>query len=311
MLIRASGPIISNFHLLTLGGSCRYCLVDDGIHLFDGCLTAQVGMLEKRLEGIGAKIEDIRTIYTTHLHPYRIGGIPTLKKRNPLIKVMGSPQMKAKLTSAATRRAIYDEDINLSKMFGKLDGKWEPLPYEEFDISMKIDNVIRHGDLIPLGSDKAIRVFSLPGHTKESYGYYIMPHNILVGDEGLGYYNGSRPPGPGGDFSLQKNKESLLKLVDIEIEALCLPIAGTITGNLVRKHLTDTIENIDAIFSETNSAREQGSTDEEIREAIFQELYNPETNDPVIKELCRRSFETVWSQMILSNNVDTLIVNGE
>ena len=302
MLIRSSGPLDESLHLLTLGSTCHYLLGDNrNFALFDPGLSAHVPILIKRFEALGLPLSALSRIFLTHLHADRIAGAAALKKHVPNLKITGTQVMKDKLASQEFVKSIYDQDIQLSRHFQSAQSI-SPLSFEEFSGLLKIDSVINHCDHTKISSAAEVRLIDSPGHTQESVAYQIFPKNHLIVDEGFGYHRGRELAAPGGDYDQHLALENFKKVGKIEISALCLPNAGVLTGQLVRKHFQSITQNSEDLFSECALAHKNGISDEDIRKSVLEQFYSSAEADPVQKSALLTSFEAIWRQVLQMRN---------
>lgn len=298
MLIRSSGPIDDNFHLLSLGHTCHYLFgTPRQFALFDPGLSAHCPMLLKRIETSKFPSRSLSHLFITHLHADRVAGVATLKRQFPKIQVLGNAAMQAKLAGEDFVREIYEQDVALSKDF-QIDVSEPGLSFEDFKRLLKIDKIVTDSDIISLPDGLQVRVVSAPGHTEHSLAFQILPKNYFIVDEGFGYYRGRELAAPGGDWRQEEALKSVAKVGKIEINALCFPEGGVLTGQLVRKHFQSLAQNTEDLFTECRKAHEAKIGDEEIRASVLEGFYTSEQADPVLQDNLRRSFEAVWAQVL-------------
>jgi glyoxylase-like metal-dependent hydrolase (beta-lactamase superfamily II) len=297
MLIRASGPIHTDFYLLTLGRSCHYLVNADGkFSIFDPGLTVHLPHLVERIRGCGLNPADLEYVFLTHLHADRAGGVPALKKLYPHAKIAGSPLMRTRLYNDEFVRELFRNDQILSAAYSHSE---EPpgLSFEEFKANLVIDKLVVDADLIRFENDMAIRVINYPGHTAESLAYFVQPYHYLIVDEGLGYYNGRKLAAPGGDHNLKQALESIAKFNDLDIAGICFPNTGVMTGNLVRKHIQSIIQNTNDLIGECLKAYESGIAESDIEFSLRDMFYNWETSDPIMRHNLELTLQSVLRQL--------------
>lgn len=298
MLIRTTGPIEDDFHLLTLGHTCHYLLGDSAeFYIFDPGLSAHCPMLLRRIHALELDPRALSHIFLTHLHADRIAGVPLLRRHCRKAQLVGTAAMRAKLSSADFVRSIFERDRELSKIF-QVDAKEPPVTFEEFFSALQPDRIATDSEVFALRSGKQARLVSAPGHTQESVVFQILPYSLLVVDEGFGYYRGRELAAPGGDAGQDLAIQSIAKLARTAITGLCFPEGGVLTGQLVKRHLDAINQNTADLFSESARAHEIGMSDDEIRASIFNGFYLAEQADPVLKANLETSFEAMWAQVL-------------
>lgn len=297
MLIRSTGPLAEGFHLLTLGYSCHYLLTNgDHFCLFDPGLSIHAGVLQKRIGALGLKLENLEHIFVTHVHADRLGGVPLLMQQCPRAKLLVTPSIKNKLADPAICSSIYDLD-------GELSAQYKLAPSVARPSLSELQKCFANAESMPeaegfdLWKQFKVRLVFFPGHTQESLAFYIQPHNFIIVDEGLGYYNGKNLSGPGGDYSLNACEESLDKLINLELSGICLPYMGVIIGDLVSKYLSEMKENIADLRNECKNAFLAGIPEVEIKQTIRESFYNMGISDPVLKYNQELTFNSVWNQV--------------
>ncbi len=298
MLIHASGPVYPGFYLLTFGGSCHYLLERDGRSaLFDPGLSVHLPYLYQRIAaqpGLGSCA--IKDVFLTHLHADRTGGIPRLRKNSPSLVVHGSALMQQKLSDEQLVREIYEQDIQLSKLYPQAASP-EPMEFEEFRELLRIDRVFPESEVFEISEDLRVRCTRAPGHTEESLAYLVEPYDFLVVDESFGYFRGRELAAPGADWDIAENIQTLNKFKDVELSAICFPNVGLITGQLVRDHVQNMLQNMEDLLTECRKAFKAGLSDEEVRASLQRSFYTSTSKDPLVAFLLEHTFLAIWEQV--------------
>ncbi len=297
MLIRATGPIAPDIHLVTLGCACFYLLGEQKLALVDCGVSGQLPTLIKRIESLKLDPQQISRVLLTHLHADRVGAIPYLKKRFPNIQICGSTQLETALQNEATVRELYDQDLALS---AKLPTHSEEpkLEFGEYKDLFAVGHSVRDGDLLKLDEHIQVRVMASPGHSNCCVAYFTLPTHFLIGSEVFGYFRGRGDPSPGCDSSISRSQESIQKVLGLEFSGICLPYAGVLTGRLARKHLQQVLASAKEIAEQSKNAHVAQVSDKEIREAIWDSFFSPEVGDPLSMASAERSFEALWLQLL-------------
>jgi glyoxylase-like metal-dependent hydrolase (beta-lactamase superfamily II) len=298
MLIRSSSSVTPDFNLLTLGESCFYVLGEEGrFALFDCGASFHIAPLEERLSSFGLSLSDLSVLFLTNLSPERLGGLPYLKMKNPDLQVLGSAAMQTRISDAAFAESLFEEDQELRTNFPSLPAK-ETLSLSEYKDLLRINRVFPDSETFSLNENIGVRCFFASGHTSESIAYYVVPHNFLIIDQCFGYFRGKELAAPGADLDLLEAVKLIDSFKDIELAALCLPFSGVLTGNLIRKHLANIVQNTDDLFNECKEASAAGIVDEEIYEAVQTSFYSSTYRDPLLRVVMDRTLEAVWKQIL-------------
>lgn len=291
MLIRTSGALKPGLYLLTLGHTCRYAIGEGTLLVTDPGLSSHVELLADRLARLQIDLASVERIAATHLHVDRIGGIPKLRARNPRVRFIASAAQAARLKDQSFLKELYDADAALS---GPV---CVSLPFDVFARGIQPDEIVADSAVLECSAAISLRLFPFPGHTTESLAFVVEPYHYLIADEGLGYFKGRELAAPGGDADLQRTNESLQKLDRIEINGVCLPDTGVLTGELVRRHLHAVVQNTSDVVREAAAAREAGATPETICAAIRDSFYRTESRDPCVLRSLEMTFKAIVQQL--------------
>ncbi|NLF25820.1 MAG: MBL fold metallo-hydrolase [Deltaproteobacteria bacterium] len=297
MLIHTSGLIFPGLYLLTLGNSAHYLLESEQeCTLFDPGLSVHITPLMMRLEQLHFKPQELSQVFLTHLHPERVGGVPQLRKLNPDLKVFGSAAMKTKLQDPEFKRLIFEEDLRLSAQYPEAPA-FKAMDFDEYQDLLFIDKTFPESQTFNFADNLAIRAIFAHGHTSESVLYLVLPHNAIILDESLGYFRGKDMAAPGGDADLEESLKIATTLKDFELNAMCFPNGGLITGALVHKHIEAIIQNTKDLLSQCEIAFKHKISAETIRESVQNSFYANNSPDPLMRTTLDRSFEAVWQQI--------------
>lgn len=297
MLIRSTCKVDTGFHFLTLGELCFYIIEGNNeCHLFDTGTSGHIPLLLKRFEELSILPEKLTHIHFTHLHPERITGIPTLKQSCPNAQIFAPQVMESKLQDEQFLASLFQSDHEISSLFGKQIAQ-SRISQDDFNASFKEINYFPDFHTFHVGTDFSIHPISFAGHTAESYAYHIPEIGVLIVDEGFGYHRGSLPAAPGADFSLSATADSLRKAKNLEFQTIGMPLAGLLTGDLVQKHLEDTLDATTQILTEYQNAEKAGIPQNEVKESLREALFLSPYRDPVYQFALDRTYESVWAQL--------------
>lgn len=296
MLIRATGPVVSEIYLLTLGRSCHYLVGDqESLTLIDPGLQCHIPALLTRIEQLGFSPDSIKNVLLTHLHADRAGGIPLLRKMLPQAQLSTSQAIMDKLAKPETIQHIYQEDADLTKLYPTIDDN--PLEFEEYKRGFAISDVINDSMLIHVTPNTNIRPFSIVAHTDHSLGYFIEPQQYFVVDEGFGYFRPKSFAAPAADYSIQASIDLFEKLAHFEINGLCLPQSGILSGELGARHTKEVLQNTRDLVQEVENATKENYPVEHIKNSITSAFYQSDSPDPLLKHNMKRSLNAIWDQL--------------
>ncbi len=149
-----------------------------------GITSSPTGGMAPALQKLGRRIEDVRWILLTHGHIDHIGGAYALweltgRKAKVVIHEADAGFLRSRRAHveeylAARGRYIRDPEGEAriaATCEAAISGEMEP------------DLLVRHGDVITLGSDVRISVHSVPGHSAGSVAYVVEgQRDVFVGD---------------------------------------------------------------------------------------------------------------------------------
>jgi len=147
-----------------------------------------------------AYLEDIRKLlgagrgpdllFFTHLHFDHVGSAPYLLRHFPEMKLGGSEKFFRLLTRTKMDKTLTLLNQGLVKK-NNMESDFIP---RDFDYSaLKLDWILKDGDVIDLGSGIAIEVIATPGHTRDSLSFFLPHTGAVLAGEALGII-------PGDDF---------------------------------------------------------------------------------------------------------------
>ncbi|NNL42150.1 MAG: MBL fold metallo-hydrolase [Desulfobacterales bacterium] len=119
-------------------------------------------------------------LFITHFHFDHLGGAPYLCRHFPEMRLGGSRELKKMLEQKKVRETIAKLNQGL---VNKYDQKKDFLPQDLDYNTLKIDRVLKNGDVIDLGGGFSIEVIATPGHTRDCLSFFL-PHckTMLTGE---------------------------------------------------------------------------------------------------------------------------------
>ncbi len=296
MLVRATTEVYPRLHHISLGATSRYAIVAESgeVTLSDPGCSAHFPALLRRLEASKLSLSQVKRVLVTHLDADRVGMIPLLRRELPKLQVVGNSPMMALLKSGDDMKAIWEGDRALS---AQLSDAADTASLKEFSASLSLDKGLVDGESLAIDDDISIRCVSMAGHRQHSQAYLVQPHNFLIADETVGYYNGRRLAAPGGDASIQLALESISRLADLDLSGVGFSYGGCITGSLVRKHLESVSQNTSDLLAESRRALAEGLAPEEVKAQVREAFFLPALRDPCLIASLSGTLDAIWRQV--------------
>lgn len=193
----------------------------DGIALFDTGPESTFNTVAAELGAIGARIEDVRHVFLSHIHFDHAGAAWRFAETGATIHVhsRGAPHLidPARLVESAKR--IFGGEME------KLWGCIKPVP--ERSVA-----VLEDGDKVRLGAFE-ISAIETPGHASHHHVYSW--HDVLFGGDIAGVRIGQGPPIPPfvpPELHVESWLESIDKMRGLNAAHLYLPHFGRVPGDL-------------------------------------------------------------------------------
>jgi glyoxylase-like metal-dependent hydrolase (beta-lactamase superfamily II) len=191
----------------------------DGLALVDTGPASTIPALQAGLEGMGARLTDVRHILLTHIHLDHAGAAGTLIGRLPQARVYvhsrGAAHLKAPERLMASAAQIYGEQMET------LWGEMRPVPEAQM-------TVLEGHETFRLGDTEVTAIYT-PGHAVHHLAYH-MGRDLFVGDVGgirLESRQSPRPPTPPPDIDLPAWAVSIGQLRTVQAELLHLTHFGS------------------------------------------------------------------------------------
>lgn len=140
-----------------------YIVCGKKIWLIDTGVAGSKKLIFDYIESIGKSICDIESIFLTHSHPDHVGSAKSIKQE------CGSKVY----VHALERNWVEDVDLQCAQ---------RPVPGFKnlVEGSVKVDGVLKDGDIINLDENLSLRVIHTPGHSNGSVAYLIKEEGALL-----------------------------------------------------------------------------------------------------------------------------------
>lgn len=129
-------------------------------------------------------------LFFTHWHFDHVGSAPYLLRHFSGMKLGGSRKLIKLLEQERVRETVARLNRGLVKKYNKA----KEFVHQDFDYSaLKVDRVLKDGDVIDLGGGESIEVITTPGHTWDSLSFFLPHSKTILTGEAVGII-------PGDDF---------------------------------------------------------------------------------------------------------------
>lgn len=248
-----------------------YLIVGRNCYLIDSGVAGAELEVEKYLNEIGKTFSDIKAIFLTHAHPDHIGAAAKIKEKSGC-KVY-----------AALGEAEWIEDID--KQFRE---RQIPNFYSLVNRSVKLDEILKDGDIIRPEPELTLKVMGTPGHSRAGLSYMLIEKGcIFVGD--------TIPVK--GDIPIWINErdsvESLKRLsLFKDIDKLYPAWDKTYNKEQIELKISEALAYIDEIKAAVNKSKIYSTDLENITKLVCEEMGTPEF---LKNPLFRRTIESMIS----------------
>jgi glyoxylase-like metal-dependent hydrolase (beta-lactamase superfamily II) len=241
MFIDRPGKICDGLYMLGLKQSLMYLVQGQKSMIMGGAMNWIVPQLEQQFKELTIDTDSIEYLVIPHAHFDHFGAVPYLKRRFPQIKVLG--------TEAAVRILSKEKVINYSEMVNKLmiDSYKLQEEYERMNLkidAVTIDQVVNDSAVIDLGNGLEARFIETPGHSPSDVTVYVPGLKAIFPSDAvpcpLGSISKLARPSPQFDFTLYK--ESITKLLPLDIEICCFDHYAAVTGGDARQVLANAVK---------------------------------------------------------------------
>jgi glyoxylase-like metal-dependent hydrolase (beta-lactamase superfamily II) len=197
--------------------------------IIGGAMSWIAPQLDRQFNEFAIDTDSIEYLVIPHPHFDHFGAVPYLKRRFPRMQVLG--------TEASVRILSREKVISYSEMVNKLMIDFYKLQDEYERMNLKIDGitvdrVVNDSTAIDLGDGLEARFIETPGHSPGDVTVYIPALKALFPSDTvpcpLGGIDKQARPSPQFDFTLFK--ESINKLLPLDVEICCFDHYSALTG---------------------------------------------------------------------------------
>ncbi|MET3292282.1 UNVERIFIED_CONTAM: glyoxylase-like metal-dependent hydrolase (beta-lactamase superfamily II) [Brevibacillus sp. OAP136] len=211
MNIGADSPFI--VHTAALWDEQETVLVDTGV-------AGQLELIRSVLAEESLPFEKLTKIIITHQDRDHIGSLPDL------------------VTASEGRVQVLAHEVAIPYLAGEIplikSGAIAP--------SVKVDKALQDGDILPFAG--GIQVIYTPGHTPDHISLYHIPSKTLISGDALTAQDGVLMPfDPQFTLDQATALQSIIKLIDLDIETVIAYHGGVCTGD-IKARLKEIVENL-------------------------------------------------------------------
>jgi len=225
---QAKGQIHERIHAIPNSWYPTYIIRGDQKNLM---IDAGINLLGPRyftcIRDILGDTDRLDYLFLTHSHYDHIGAAYYLKHRIPGLKI-GAHERLAGLLRKETVRDLMNRLSAIHVQLLKYNADSEDLSLRPFPI----DITLKDGDEFDLGG-LTCRVYSTPGHTRDSLAFYLPEIRALFPGEAVGVLQGETGSEMQVEFlsSFDDYIDSLKLMISLEPEIICLAHGWVLEGN--------------------------------------------------------------------------------
>lgn len=252
------GPVNGGEGFLFVSENTTF-LLDDG---FSFCGNALVDNIKKVLGDRG-----LDYILLTHSHYDHLSGTPYCTRAFPDVKVVANDHTANVIVREGARATMKKMNAAAAQVYGVKE-------YEDLVDQLRVDIVVREGDVIDLGDFK-FKVYGFPGHTKCSIGFYSEEEKLLLSCETLGVYIGDEKLACQYLVGYQMSIDSIDKALSLDIDSMLIPHTGIVTGDRCKSLLSSSRKLAEDGAKEIVYGFRAGKTEKELLDILKEKYYTP------------------------------------
>jgi glyoxylase-like metal-dependent hydrolase (beta-lactamase superfamily II) len=182
-------PRVLTDRLIVLGHDLflTYLVKGNPCTLLDLGVSATVPLIERQLDELGFKKQDIGYLVVLHAHWDHVCGLPYLRRLFPEATILGSPKAKELLSKPKIVTNFRKNDERYCTYL-KRKNLFSVLPdFLEYD-TMPVDKIIKDNETLDLGGVE-IRFPATPGHSPCNLSAHIPSEKATIISDAVGCYD--------------------------------------------------------------------------------------------------------------------------
>jgi len=268
MLIEKVGKISE--HIDMLGGAeiPFYLVRGEDWALVDAGVSPAIPTVFEQMKQYPEIESRLKYVILTHSHFDHAGGLGFVLARFLKIKVIASKTSAEVFQKPKAVDYINTMNSALAKFAG-ID--FEKLGFAEE--ALRVDRVAGEGDRIELGRGVSLEVYDAPGHSRCSLAYVLNPDRALFSGEAIGFYSREDQVLPEALSSFSDFIRTLEKLSRLELNMICLPHGGALTGEELKTYFGLALDWARNFQDEFAGRLKKNQSDQEILDSMTKEYY--------------------------------------
>lgn len=252
------------------GGDAYLFVCEEVTFLFESGFGFSSGKLHQNIQEILGE-RPLDYVLLSHSHYDHALGSAYLRKVYPNLQVIAFTHAAKVMEKEGARATMLRLD-NAAAELHRYKERFNDISYLHTDIA------VEDGAKLSIGHHE-VEVVSLPGHTKDSVGYYFVKEKLMLGNETIGMYADEGLVIPSFLVGYQMTLDSIEKAKEYEIQYYMIPHWGLLEGKQVTQFFEDSyrshIEGKDLIAN----AYKAGKTRREIIDLFHQKYFSDEITE--------------------------------
>jgi glyoxylase-like metal-dependent hydrolase (beta-lactamase superfamily II) len=257
---------------------CVYLLKGKEYMIIEGGMSYIVPSMLRQFQEHKIDTSRITRLLLLHSHFDHCGIVPFLKRKIPLLKVVGSRRSQELYRKEKVVNFIRDRNREMIQLL-KMEKEVAELSLD-FD-QIAVDEAVGEGDVIDLGEGVQVQILEMPGHSSCSIAAYVPSLKALFPSDAGGIPGEGDGIFPSGNEDFILYQKSLEKLRPLEVEILCAARNGAMVGQDARVYISRSIGDA-----------------EKMRLEIIRRFQEVENKEEKLTQLAKERYESIKTKDI-------------